>query len=141
MNPQTNQTPGLGLPQPSFEIGQASTNGAPASFHPPQAASSQYGAMLSPGVTPESAPTTQAAPPVAQQPAVVAQAPSIQVAAVADADDGDNGLDEEWVNKAQEIVQRTHSDPYLQSRELGKLKSQFVKARYNKDIKGVEDQE
>jgi hypothetical protein len=51
------------------------------------------------------------------------------------ADDVDTAFDEEWVNKAREVVARTREDPYLQSQTLGKLKAQYIKARYNKDIK------
>jgi hypothetical protein len=48
-------------------------------------------------------------------------------------------LDAEWVNKAKEIVERTHTDPYLQSKELSRIKAQYIKARYSKDIKVSEE--
>jgi hypothetical protein len=54
-------------------------------------------------------------------------------------DDADTPFDEEWAAKAKEIVNHTHTDPYLQSKELSKLKAQYIKARYNKDIKISED--
>jgi hypothetical protein len=48
-------------------------------------------------------------------------------------------MDSEWVSKAQEVVSHYKTDPYVQSRELSKLKAQYLKARYNKDIKVSED--
>lgn len=48
-------------------------------------------------------------------------------------------LDEEWVNKAKAIVERTKNDPFLESRELNKIKADYLKARHNRDIKVSED--
>lgn len=50
-----------------------------------------------------------------------------------------DGLDEEWVSKAKAIVEKTKKDPFLESRELSKIKADYLKARYNKDIKLSED--
>jgi hypothetical protein len=50
------------------------------------------------------------------------------------ADDGDL-IEKEWVLKAKQIVDRSKSDPFLQSRELNKLKAEYIKKRYNKVIK------
>lgn len=50
-----------------------------------------------------------------------------------------SALDAEWVNKAKEIVERTHTDPYLQSKELSRIKAQYIKARYSKEIKVSEE--
>src|SRR5258708_40197568 len=50
--------------------------------------------------------------------------------------DYENGvIDQEWVDRAMEIVERTNTDPYLQSREISKIKAQYIKARYSKEIK------
>ena len=54
-------------------------------------------------------------------------------------DDVGSVADDEWVAKARDIVARYKGDPYMQSRELSKLKSQYVKARYNKDVKVIEE--
>ncbi|HSX32899.1 MAG TPA: hypothetical protein VLF91_01000 [Candidatus Saccharimonadales bacterium] len=48
-------------------------------------------------------------------------------------------LDKEWINKAKVIVNQTKSDPYTESKALGKVKSEYMKIRYNKDIKLAED--
>jgi hypothetical protein len=74
---------------------------------------------------------------VPQQPFAGAQAPAPDMAAV-QADD-DSAVDQEWITKARDIVSKTHSDPYLQSREISKIKAQYIKVRYNKDIKTVEE--
>jgi hypothetical protein len=75
-----------------------------------------------------------------QQPA---SAPAVTTVVQDDVTQDDNSdtsaLDAEWVNKAKDIVERTHTDPYLQSRELSHVKAQFIKARYNKEIKVSEE--
>ncbi|MEK7153070.1 MAG: hypothetical protein AAB834_03925 [Patescibacteria group bacterium] len=137
MNPQLDHTPGLGLPQPSLEIGQATVNRAPETFHAPEIIAPKFETM------PSSAPVAQPIPAIAQpqQPVVPLVPISAQDAAIIQADDtDDSALDEEWVNKAREIVERTHSDPFMQSREISRVKAEYIKVRYNKDIKNSEDQ-
>ncbi len=71
---------------------------------------------------------TQAAPvvPVTQN----ATSPSTPVAA------NDTGLiEKEWVDKAKQIVQQTKDDPYEQEKEVSKLQADYMKKRYDKDIK------
>lgn len=48
-------------------------------------------------------------------------------------------IEKEWVEKAKEIVERTRHDPYLQNREMTKMKADYMKKRYNKDIRIPED--
>lgn len=50
------------------------------------------------------------------------------------ADDNDL-IEKEWVNKAKLIVAKTKDDPREQSKELYKYKADYIKKRYNKDIK------
>jgi hypothetical protein len=50
------------------------------------------------------------------------------------ADDADL-IEKEWVEKAKEIVAKTHQDPYLQNQEMNKVKADYLKKRYNKDLK------
>lgn len=54
-------------------------------------------------------------------------------------DDGSEELDQEWVSKAKDIVEKTKSDPFLQSQELSRVKAGYLKVRYNKDFKVGED--
>lgn len=48
-------------------------------------------------------------------------------------------IEKEWVEKAKEIVERTRHDPYLQNREITKMKADYMRKRYNKDIRVPED--
>lgn len=50
------------------------------------------------------------------------------------ADDSDL-IEKEWVVKAKEIVEKTKHDPYLQTKEMSKVKADYLKKRYNKDLK------
>jgi hypothetical protein len=50
------------------------------------------------------------------------------------ADDSDL-IEKEWVDKAKRIVQANLENPYEQSRELTSLKADYMKKRYNKDIR------
>lgn len=54
------------------------------------------------------------------------------------ADDGDL-IEKEWVVKAKEIVERTKLDPYVQNKEINRVKADYMKKRYNKEIKLTED--
>ena len=48
---------------------------------------------------------------------------------------GDNDLiEKEWVTKAKQIVEHTAADPFRQQQELSKMKVDYMKKRYNKDI-------
>lgn len=47
----------------------------------------------------------------------------------------DNDLiEKEWVLKAKQIVEHTSEDPFLQQQELSKIKADYMKKRYNKDL-------
>lgn len=50
------------------------------------------------------------------------------------ADDADL-IEQEWVDKAKEIVARTKDDPYQQNKEISRVKADYLKKRYNKDLK------
>ena len=87
--------------------------------------------------------------PVSPQPTIATPMPQASVdtpaygqdiSSVRD-DSDDDAINVEWVGKAHEVVERTHADPYLQSKELSHIKAQYIKARYNKDIKVSEDQQ
>ncbi len=54
------------------------------------------------------------------------------------ADDADL-IEKEWVVRAKEIVARTRHDPYQQNKEVELMKADYMKKRYNKDIKITED--
>lgn len=53
------------------------------------------------------------------------------------ADDTDL-IEKEWVDKAKEIVASTAHDPYQQNKEINKIRADYLKKRYNKEIKQSE---
>ena len=95
----------------------------------------------------EHAPTTpQAAPPMgmpAQQSAQQPVSPTPQPASrtLTDdltADDADL-IEKEWITKAKRIVDETRNDPRQQRKQIKKVKDDYRKKRYNKDLKVKED--
>jgi hypothetical protein len=143
MDSHVDSTPGLGLPQPSPEQGAAAF--APyqeTGYRAPEAAPVvAENAPRAPQAAPPLSPMAQA--PVIAQPQVVGMqqaAPAPVAAAPVASDDDSDALDEEWVNKAKAIVEQTRTDPYVESKELGKAKADFLRIRYNKQIKVAEDQ-
>lgn len=43
-------------------------------------------------------------------------------------------IEKEWVIKAKQIIEQTGEDPYTQQRELSKIRADYIKKRYNKDL-------
>lgn len=142
MNPPSDQPPGLGLPQPSFDLGQVPVQSTPAAFRPPETPATVVPApMVSPLPSGPPPAAIQPMPAVAPQPQPlpIAGPSAVQDIPVLQNDEDNSEFDKEWVAKAREAVERTHTDPYAQSREISRLKAQYIKARYNKDIKISED--
>jgi hypothetical protein len=48
-------------------------------------------------------------------------------------------IEKEWVIKAKAIVEQTRYDPYRQNKEINRVKADYIKKRYNKDIKISEE--
>ncbi len=44
-------------------------------------------------------------------------------------------IEKEWVNKTNEIIQKTKGDPYERARQLNLLKSEYLQRRFQKTIK------
>lgn len=44
-------------------------------------------------------------------------------------------IEKEWVKKAKDIVAMTIGDPYRQNQQISEMKVDYIKKRYNKDIK------
>lgn len=149
MDSQTSSASGSGFSQPGGDMGQLPPIHAPETFRAPDTQASHFAAgqggqlpTAPPPLQPmQSSPTgTNPVPaPVPTTPVAAAQAQvSADATPAAPAEDTDTEFDEVWVNKAREVVGRTHIDPFLESKELSKLKAQYIKARYNKDIKTSE---
>jgi hypothetical protein len=142
MDLQPDKTPGLGLPQPSVEQSAASFGVFEGGHHGREVRPITMESPLP--VQPQTTAAIPAAQPVAQQPIPIALAPdpganSTMGSASATADDNTDALDEEWVSKAKAIVERTKSDPYLETKELNKAKADYLRVRYNKELKVSEE--
>jgi len=44
-------------------------------------------------------------------------------------------IEKAWVEKAKSIVKNTHGDPHAQNELMSKMKADYMKKRYNRDIK------
>lgn len=47
-------------------------------------------------------------------------------------------IEKEWVNKAKEIVRQYRTDPYKQTRELHRLRADYMQKRYGKQLEIVD---
>jgi hypothetical protein len=151
MDPRSNTTSDLGLSQSDGDMSQSPLAHTPQSFHAPDTGASHFDASspLPPiqvpaqpapiAVQPSIAPDPTVTPSTDEQRAMYVDPMPATSTQAATSDDNDTAYDEEWVGKAREIIQRTHADPYLQSQQLSKLKAQYIKLRYNKDVKVSEE--
>jgi hypothetical protein len=140
MDPQSEKAPGLHLPKPSDTEGLAfdgKYEDVPQKPEFSAPAPEARGSVLAPPATGSIAAPTMMAPvqPSTSTPPVNAQ-PAVMPADDAAGDD----LDKEWINKAKMIVEKTKEDPYLQSNQIGKVKADYLRIRYNKHIKVGQDQ-
>lgn len=140
MDSHVDSTPGLGSPQPSPKQGAAALGGYQETYGTPGAGSvaAEKAPMLPPAELPLT-PMAQAI--VSADPQAGVGVPQSTTAATAAADDSSDALDEEWVNKAKAIVEQTKADPHIESKELSKAKAEYLRIRYNKQIKVAEDQQ
>ncbi len=67
-------------------------------------------------------------------PSVAPQGVSASTTQGLTADDVDL-IEKEWVEKAKSIATQTQGDPYRQVQELNKIRADYIKKRYNKDMK------
>lgn len=132
---QTDDGASLNLPSPRGEQVYSANEAVDNEF---STESSQSAAVES-GTSGSSAPFY---PPPPQQPgddnSIPATQPPAGVVSHHDlppvADDVDL-IEREWVHKAKEIVEQTQGDPYAQNKEISKVKADYIKKRYNKDVK------
>jgi hypothetical protein len=55
-----------------------------------------------------------------------------------EAQDADR-IEREWVMKAKEIIARSSLDPHVQTKEINRVKADYIRKRYNKEIRLAED--
>ena len=96
---------------------------------PPVTAGSGAGGTGSSFGTPASASSASSNPAAQPQPTTVPAQTSGLIA-----DDADL-IEKEWVLKAKAIVAHTRSDPHQQNIEMTNIKADYLKKRYNKDLK------
>ena len=143
MDPNAEKTPGLGLPPPSTEQGGPVFDPSKHTMQHHKAELEPISGEMPPVAMPPALPVMPAMPTVPNPLADATGAPIAaqpMSAAAAVTNDNSDDLDEEWVNKAKAIVEQTKSDPFLESRELSKVKADYLKIRYNKQIKVAEEQ-
>lgn len=51
----------------------------------------------------------------------------------------DEVIEQEWVQKAKQIVLRTKEDPFSQEKEISGLQSAYINKRYGKNVKLTDD--
>lgn len=131
MNQDSSQ-PSFELPPPMPDGSESGAAGYEAPVGTPEQSLSPLPAAP-PVADPQAA--TQPLPqahPVAPIPATTNQGQTM--ATPPSADDNDL-IEKEWVVKAKQIVSATKDDPYTQNKEMSKFKADYLKKRYNKDIK------
>jgi len=125
---------------PSFEL-------PPQSPTPEQGEQGQERSVEAPPARPEQVgkqapkPALPAIPddiPAVDEPVIAAPAQDLTVpvprdphATAADAD----RIEHVWVDKVKDTVARTREDPYIQSKEMSKIKADYNSKRFNKQIK------
>ena len=110
---------GLHLPQPSSSKGPALGY---QEISPPTSSATGFSAMQPIGPTPTAQDMTSAST-------------GMPLTQTANAGDQADDLDKEWIAKAKMIVDQTKNDPYTQSKEIAKVKADYLRIRYNKHIK------
>lgn len=140
MNPNSNESAGLSLPSPVYEAPQPGKNeedrqknvGQPELLAPlPQI-------LPVDPVVPLGSSMVNPDPPTSAQTTIISPLSPTGLSLPAVADDGDI-IEKEWVTKAKKLVESTKSDPYTQTREVNRFKADYMKKRYNRDIKTVEE--
>lgn len=92
--------------------------------------------LPAPSVEPAStSPPSSAAtrPPVPERGNQATASQQNYIEAPAIADDSDL-IEKEWVTRAKQIVSSTHDDPFQQNRSIMKLRADYLKKRYNKNV-------
>jgi len=137
-NQSPDSLPSVELPNPEQHTEQGLDYAAHVESAAEQAATKriEQGVSVPQGNPPIAAPDPIAA--VAPQMVAPHDAPPSGVTGVAVmpqiAEDNDL-IEKEWVDKAKQIVEHTKQDPHQQSKEMNTMKADYLKKRYNKDLK------
>jgi hypothetical protein len=133
MNPRNEIQPSLELPQPAKGPEQDDSAKIEAPVSSVESSAAELHIQAPPPIaTPDPAQFAQSAQSGLSQ-VQPAAAPS-----VASADDVDL-IEKEWVTRAKEIVDKTKNDPYIQNKEVNKVKAEYIGKRWHKEIKQADD--
>jgi hypothetical protein len=78
------------------------------------------------------APATPALPQPVVQPAVADD--TVQLTGVPDVAADDDRIENQWVNKAKQIISETADDPRRREQAIGQLQREYLKKRYGKEL-------
>lgn len=126
----SNNTPSNELPEIDGASGQAAGDRQPAPL--PEVRQNP-----APGIATSSSsaqPAYASPPPVAAATPQQAQPDPAVLMATLVADDADL-IEKEWIIKAKSIVEQTKNDPRQQNIKMNTVKADYLKKRYNKDVK------
>lgn len=65
--------------------------------------------------------------------------PITQSASLPAAPADEASMEQEWIEKAKEVVARTQDDPFMQNKLLTELKAQYLAARYGRGTGSVQN--
>jgi len=143
MGPNYDRQPDLN-PQASLpEVDLLGKDSDPSALRPNQTPESFAAGELKPIVPPPALPkdpSSVSANPLIldnQKPATPPVATPVPSNNPAVASDNDL-IEKEWVAKAKEIVNKTKHDPHLETKEISLFRADYLKKRYNKELKVAE---
>lgn len=48
-------------------------------------------------------------------------------------------MEKEWVDKAKKVISETSKDPYQQEKKVSKVRADYIKKRYGKEVQVIDD--
>jgi hypothetical protein len=119
---------------PAEQTGDTFAEGVTAS--PKEREASKAMEQPSQGIGPtQPAPVSSAAAPADPLMAPTNASPSATVSLSPLMADDSDLIEKEWVEKAKQIVEQTKDDPHRQNEEINRVKADYLKKRYNHDLR------
>jgi len=143
MGPNYDRQPDLkpldALPEVDLSGQSEESAGQRPSNTPESFAAGELKPVVTPPVTPEPPSSVSANPLLLDNQQTPAQ-PAVSTLSSNNpqiADDNDL-IEKEWVVKAKAIVEKTKHDPHLETKEINLFRADYLKKRYNKELKVAE---
>jgi len=143
MGPNYDRQPDLNPLAAVPEVDLSSQSAESSTQRPNQTPESFSAGELKPAVTtpvdPQQASSVSANPLILdnQKPVIPATTSTLSNNNPQIADDNDL-IEKEWVTKAKQIVEKTKHDPHLETKEINLFRADYLKKRYNKELKVAE---